>query len=309
MTDTRPPLVSVLVPAYKRADTIVAAVRSALDQTWTNLEVVVVDDHSEDGTERALAEIDDDRVTLLTHETNRGGNAARRTAIEASRGEFLAFLDADDLWLPTKVEKQVAALEAGGPTAGLSYTWYDLRYPDGRLEAGRRPTASGVRALELLQANVIGTFSCVMVRREVVDTVGTPDPGLPSCQDWEFYLRVNEEWSIECVPEVLVHYWRDDSDVHRISASAAKVSAGHREVYARIVDRLSTLPPSEATAGHRYFLEIFGNHADVGGVARVMTHLPVRHLTAADVRFAAHMAVRAARKSAAAAHARRRAGR
>lgn len=292
------PRVSVLVPAYKRADTIVAAVRSALDQTWTDLEVIVVDDHSEDGTAEALASIDDPRLTLLTHDSNQGGNAARRTAIRASRGEFLAFLDADDLWLPTKLEKQVRSLEEAGPGAGLCYTWYDLRYPDGRLEPGRRPTAEGLRLTELLQGNLIGTFSCVLVRREVVDTVGVPDPTLRSCQDWEFYLRVNEDYGITSVPEVLVHYWRDDSDADRISASAEKVVAGHQEVYARIVEKLDALPPREASVGRRYFLETFANHASLPGVASVAADTRLRDLTATDIRFIVRMAMRAARKSA-----------
>lgn len=299
------PRVSVLVPAYKRVDTIVAAVRSALDQTLTDLEVIVVDDHSEDGTQEALATIDDPRIVLLTHETNRGGNAARKTAIDASRGEYLAFLDADDLWMPTKLEAQVASLEAAGPTAGLSYTWYDLRYPDGRLETGRRPEVAGLRAVELLQVNVIGTFSCVMVRREVIDVVGIPDPTLRACQDWEYYLRVNEHYAIAPVPEVLVHYWRDDSDVNRISSSADRVCQGHREVYDRIVDRLDALPAAESTKGRRYFLEMFANHADVRAVTSVATDIRPRDLTLDDVRFIARMVARATRKSAAALRQRR----
>lgn len=294
------PRVSVLMPAYKRADTIVAAVRSALDQTWADLEVVVVDDFSCDGTAEALATIDDPRLLVLSHETNQGGNAARRTAIEASRGEFLAFLDADDLWMPTKIEKQVASLTEAGPSAGMSYTWYDLRYPDGRIEPGRRPVAAGRRLSELLQGNLIGTFSCVMVRREVVEAVGIPDPSLRSCQDWEFYIRVNDRFAITCVPEVLVHYWRDDEDVNRISSSAEKVVAGHREVYARIVDRLRSLPRDEAAHGRHYFMETFANNADVRAVATVAAGTRPRQMTVAEVRFITRMMARAARKSAAA---------
>ncbi|MDO5627796.1 MAG: glycosyltransferase family 2 protein [Mobilicoccus sp.] len=292
------PRVSVLVPAYKRVDTIVEAVSSALDQTFTDLEVIVVDDCSQDGTREALATISDPRLTLLTHDTNQGGNAARRTAINASRGAFLAFLDADDLWMPTKIEKQVAALEAGGPRAGICYSWYDLRYPDGRIDAGRRPTAEGVATPELLQGNVVGTFSVVMIRREVIDAVGVPDPTLRSCQDWEFYIRANETFDLVCVPEVLTLYWRDDDDEHRISASAEKVVDGHRAVYERIVDRISALPPAQSAAGRRYFLETFANHADVRAVAGVATDARVRDLTLDEVRHIARMVARATRKSA-----------
>jgi len=292
------PRVSVLMPAFRRSDTIVKAVESALDQTWRDLEVVVVDDGSGDGTLDALSVIDDPRLRVFSHETNQGGNAARRTALDESRGELLAFLDADDVWLPTKIEKQVASLEAAGPTAGLSYTWYDLHYPDGRREPGRRPRTEGGNLDELLQSNFVGTFSCVMVRREVIDHVGVPDPSLRACQDWEFYIRVNAEHSIVCVPEVLVHYRRDDGDEHRISASAERVCAGHREVYRRVADRLDAMPPQEGNKGRRYFMETFANHADVRAVATVAAD--TRALTLDDVRFITHMVARATRKSAAA---------
>ncbi len=289
----------MLIPAFKRADTIEAAVRSALAQTWTDLEVVVVDDDSQDDTAAVLARIEDPRLLVLSHDTNQGGNAARRTAITASRGEYLAFLDADDLWLPTKIEKQVASLEGGGPRAGLSYTWYDLRHPGGRIETGRRPTASGPQLPELLQGNLVGTFSVVMVRREVLEAVGLPDPTLPSCQDWEFYIRVNSQYEMVCVPEVLALYWRDDHDVNRISASAAKVIAGHREVYARIVDRLDALPAGQAAQSRRYFMETFANHADLRGVGTVAAAIRPAATSVAEIRFTVRMAARAARKSAA----------
>lgn len=298
------PRVSVLVPAYKGADTIVAAVRSALEQTMGDLEVVVVDDHSQDGTREVLATIEDPRLLVLTHEENLGGNAARRTAIEASSGEFLAFLDADDLWLPSKLEKQLASLDAAGSQAGLSYTWFDMCYPDGHVEPGNRFTAVGLSAPELLQGNLIGTFSCVMVRREVVDVVGMPDASLRSCQDWEFYLRVNDRYEITCVPEVLVLYWRDDADAFRISASNDKVCAGHREVYSRYSRSLKALPAVESAAGRHYFMETFANHADLTGVAAVARDAGVRDMNLAEIRFITRMAARAARKSAAAIRAR-----
>ncbi|WP_168583473.1 glycosyltransferase family 2 protein [Gephyromycinifex aptenodytis] len=291
-------LVSVLVPAYKRADTILDAVRSALQQTYDNLEVIVVDDHSQDGTDRVLTAIQDPRLRVLSHAQNLGGNAARRTAIESSSGKYLAFLDADDLWLPTKLAAQVQSLQAAGPQAGLCYTWYDLRYPDGRLVPGRTPRAEGLRIPALYQGNFIGTFSCVLVRREVIDAVGGPDPTLPSCQDWEFYLRVNDRFAITCVPQVLVHYWRDDSDATRISASASKVAAGHRELYSRIGARLNTLPAPASSRGRRYFMETFANHGDLTGLAKLACDVPLSRHGLADLRFTARMFARAARKSA-----------
>ena len=98
---TTDPLVSVIVPSYRRASTIQNAVGSALSQTMQDLEVVVVDDGSGDDTEAKVLELGDERVHFFAHERNLGGNAARRTAIERGRGRYVAFLDADDKWFPT----------------------------------------------------------------------------------------------------------------------------------------------------------------------------------------------------------------
>lgn len=296
MTDATRPTVSVVIPTYKRAETLRRAVDSALEQTWTDLEVVIVDDHSEDGTEDVVAAIDDSRVRFLQHEVNQGGNAARRTAITASRGSYIAFLDADDLWYPTKIERQLEAIRASNGSAGFAYTWYEIELPDGSVLPGRRPTQGGFRTPDLLRSNFVGTFSSVLVERAALDDVGGPDPAMPACQDWEFYLRVNQVTGIVGVPEVLTRYWQGDADPHRISSSSAKVAAGHREVYRRNRARIALADRDDAIAGRRYFLEMLANAGDTHGVARVIADVPPSHLTWTGLRFLTHMSLRVVRK-------------
>lgn len=290
------PLVSVIVPSYKRADTIESAVRSALAQTYPHLEVVVVDDHSQDGTQAVVRGLGDDRVRYLRHETNRGGNAARRTAVEASRGEYLAFLDADDLWFPEKIAAQVERLGQVGPDYGLVYTWYETLLPDGTVLPPRQPREEGVATPALLRGNFVGTFSTVLVTRRAYEEVGGPDPTLPACQDWEFYLRLNRRHGIACVPRTLARYWRGDADPDRISASRERVAAGHAQVYRRIVGRLSEVPTADAVAARRNLLEIVANQADTAQVLAMAAGIPRQQWSPGAARFVAHMLARSVRK-------------
>lgn len=105
------PRVSVVIPTYNRADIITRAVDSVLAQTVDDIEVLIIDDGSTDGTRALIEDIDDSRVRYLAHDTNRGVSAARNTGVEAGRGEYVAFLDSDDEWLPRKLERQLSALD------------------------------------------------------------------------------------------------------------------------------------------------------------------------------------------------------
>ena len=117
------PAVSIVVPTFNRGDCIGSCLESALAQTYGEFELIVVDDASSDDTAVRVKHFKDSRVRYLQHDVNRGGAAARNTGIRASTGEFVAFLDSDDVWHPEKLEEQVAALHRLGPAWGLSYTW------------------------------------------------------------------------------------------------------------------------------------------------------------------------------------------
>ena len=112
-----PPSVSVVIPAYNRAATIVAAIDSVLRQTWTDFELIVVDDGSTDGTLAAAAAVADPRLRLVPAPRNLGAAGARNLGVEEARGTWIAFQDSDDEWLPEKLAKQMARL-ATPPAAG-----------------------------------------------------------------------------------------------------------------------------------------------------------------------------------------------
>lgn len=111
---TAEPLVSAIIATYNRADIVGEAIESILGQTYKNMEVLVVDDGSTDGTHEALRRFGN-RIRVVRQE-NAGPGAARNRGIEVARGELIAFLDSDDIWMPTKLERQVRLLEKVGPT-------------------------------------------------------------------------------------------------------------------------------------------------------------------------------------------------
>lgn len=198
------PLVSVVVPTYERPEAANRAIESVLGQTYRPIELIVVDDHSPQPMVDALGPInaDDVRITTIRHEENRGGNAARNTGLDAATGEFVAFLDDDDEWLPEKLERQVAALER--EDAGFAYTGVRNVGPDGETISITSSSNGGRVTKRLLFGNFIGTFSAVMARRTVIERAGKLDERLPSWQDWEYYVRLSRYGRCVAIPEPLV---------------------------------------------------------------------------------------------------------
>ncbi len=203
------PRVSVIVPAFNAELTIRDAVASVFAQTYRDFEVIVVDDGSSDATCAAL-ETWRDCLTYV-RQPNGGPGRARNTGIERARGEFVAFLDADDLWLPRKLERQIEYFEAF-PAAGLVHTAVFLGTPDAeplaRAEASVACTPPRQLFCELFETRTeIHTLS-VMARRPVIDEVGGFDERREiHVEDWDLWLRIAERYPIGYVPAPLaVHH-------------------------------------------------------------------------------------------------------
>lgn len=216
-------LVSVVIPTHNRAHLIGRAIASVSGQTYGDLQILVVDDCSSDATGSVVASCGDPRVEYYRHATNLGGSAARNTGIRQARGEFVAFLDDDDEWLPDKIEKQLAVL-AGNPAFGMVYC--GRHYIDdgtGRVLKSVEATAHGTLYRALLRANCIGTTSAALIRRECLDLVGGFDETLPGCQDWDLWIRIAKHYPIGSVPEPLVRF--HIHDIRMTSNLEAKIRA------------------------------------------------------------------------------------
>lgn len=182
------PTVTVVIPTYNLASLLPEAIASVRAQQWPNLEIIVVDDGSTDDTESVLGGLARDGDLLLLQQENAGAAAARNLGIAEARGEWIAFLDADDFWLPGKLTTQFEALEKR-PNAAFSYTDVTLRLSSGEENDLQCGTAGRPLLTQLLGGNLFATPT-VVVRRDCLHEVGLFDARLRTGEDWDMWLRL-----------------------------------------------------------------------------------------------------------------------
>jgi len=199
------PLVSVVVPSYNRPTALLDSLTSVEEQTYPNVEVVVVDDASEKPVDEVL---DKDSfsypITVVRHEENQGASAARNTGIDRLDGKFVAFLDDDDIWEPRKIEEQIDRFQEASDDTGVVYTGMRFIGEDDESLRTHIETVEGDVTKELLRRNFVGSFSTVMVRLEAINDTGTLDQRFSCWQDIEWYIRLSMHWKFASVPKPLV---------------------------------------------------------------------------------------------------------
>jgi len=199
------PTISVVVPAYNGERTILETIKSIQQQTFSDFELIVINDGSTDRTLEPLATVEDPRLKVFSYE-NGGLPVARNRGIARAMGEFITFIDADDLWTPDKLELQLAALQQH-PEAGVAYSWTLVMDEKGEgFYPGKSVSFEGNVYPQLLLSNFIASGSNVMLRREAIASVGEFDPTLRSCEDWDYWLRVAARWSFVVVPKHQILY-------------------------------------------------------------------------------------------------------
>lgn len=206
-------LVSVVIPAYRSAGTVDETLCSVRAQTHSALDVIVVDDGSPDATpDRILSHAAKDPRICLMQQANAGVAAARNTGWKAAAADYIAFVDADDLWAPTKIKLQLDALWAQGDEAGLAYTWYAKIDSDSLIiSRGHRPQAEGHVLKAIFGGNFIGNGSAALMTRAALETAQGFDAtllarGAQGCEDFSTYFRIAEKHRFALVPEQLTGY-------------------------------------------------------------------------------------------------------
>jgi len=227
------PQVSVVIPTYNRADKVGKGIESVLAQSFTDLEVIVVDDGSSDGTGKALEEAFGDRIRYF-YQTNQGVSVARNRGIEEAKGEWIAFLDSDDRWEREKLEWQMKALKQFGPECGACYT--DVRFfnhPETRTmfqlaeENYRHPDALGINTdvLRLLVkpggAGMVVCLSSFMAHSDAILKTGGFDTKLLYSQDSEFMFRLATLTGFCYVNRPLVLFDRSPVEDRHVGVSSA----------------------------------------------------------------------------------------
>ena len=210
------PLISVVIPTLNRPLLVTRAVQSVLQQTLQDLEAIVVIDGLDESTGVELAKIKDSRLQIVQLPTSRGGAGARNAGVAQSRGEWIAFLDDDDEWLPQKLELQLAAARASQYSLPIISCCLIARTPKGEFKYPRRFPYPEEHLSEYLLARNSFSFgegliqtSTIFTKTELLQRVPF-QAGLPKHQDWDWMLRVNSmaEVGIEFVPEALVIWYR-----------------------------------------------------------------------------------------------------
>ncbi|MFP5270927.1 glycosyltransferase family 2 protein [Coleofasciculus sp.] len=223
------PLVSVIIPAYNAEAFLEKTLKSVLSQTYKNIEVLVVDDGSQDRTAEIVYSFaqQDRRVTLL-QQPNSGVAAARNLAIQYAKGEFIAPIDADDIWYPHNLEKQVQCIMEADASVGLVYAWSVEIDEEDFISGGFHSyNYEGEVYGILVYRNFLGNASAALIRRSCIEKVGDYNCDLrlqeaQGCEDWDLYLRIAECYQVRVVPEFLIGYRQLTNSMSRNYQSMAK---------------------------------------------------------------------------------------
>lgn len=232
------PALSIIIPAYNREATILPAVASVLTQTFSDFELIVVDDGSTDATVAVLETLDDPRLKVLPQTENRGVSAARNIGIAAASAPWIAFQDSDDEWMPDKLEAQMARIAEMGPACIGAYCGMAvIRTPDRALAKGTRTHVrymppdyvtepEGDIRKPLAHINLISTQTLI-ARTDILEQLGGFDEALPALVDWDLVLRMAPLGTFAFVDRPLVHQYFSENSITR---SQKKRTLAHTRV-------------------------------------------------------------------------------
>jgi GT2 family glycosyltransferase len=232
------PIISVVIPTYNAERTILNTVESVQKQTFSDIEILLINDGSTDQTLDLIQHISDQRLKIFSYE-NAGLPVTRNRGVSHAAGEFISFIDADDLWTPDKLELQLLALQQH-PEAGVAYSWTSY-FIDGQ-ETSIFPydsiSLNGNVYSKILVNNFVASGSNILVRRKVVESLGGFEPTLRACEDWDFYIRLAAKWDFVVVPKHQILY-RQSSN-----AMTSQVDIMEKEAL-RVVERAYSAAPPE----------------------------------------------------------------
>lgn len=207
-TNFRQPLVSIIIPTYKRSNTILSTIQSVLSQTYQNIEIIVVDDNGKGTmfqceTQKLLAKlIEDKKITYVLHETNKNGSAARNTGLKISKGEYINFLDDDDILMPTKIEEQVRCLQNTDSKVGATYCNSRIIHYQSLTHKLIEKLSDVSDEGNLCKEYILGlckfNTSMIMFKRTAIEQINGFDESFIRHQDYELMIRFFRHYNIVC---------------------------------------------------------------------------------------------------------------
>ncbi len=240
------PVISVVIPVYNGEKTIQTTIKSVLSQTFQDWELIIIDDGSQDKTLDIINKIQDPRIKIFSY-PNAGLAASRNRGFSHSIGEFIAFLDADDLWTPDKLEAQLKALQ-DNPQAAVAYSWCDCIDESGKfLRTSSHSNANGDVYAKLLLTDFLDNGSNPLIRRQALAEVGEFDESLPAAEDWDMWLRLAARYHFISVPAPQILY--------RVSFTSMTTNVERQEVEMRkVIERAFSQAPKSLQYLKRYSL-------------------------------------------------------
>lgn len=234
-------LVSVMTTTRNRARMLIRAIDSVFSQTHENLELILVDDHSTDRTSELVSSITDPRLRYIRLEECVGAAKARNIALNETRGEFLCFLDDDDVLFPEKLQRQLDEFSAAPADVGLIYCGFTILFEsEDRAVMDVHPTIRGDVYAQVLGRNYFA-INAPLVRKECFERIGRFDTMLSSCIDWDMWIRIAHSYEFGFVPESLCAcYIHGD----QISSSLEKKIAGREYIMQKYEEDLLKYPAS-----------------------------------------------------------------
>ncbi len=221
--NVKDPLISVIIPTYNRGHLINRAIQSILNQSYKDFEIIVVDDGSIDNTKEVIESFRDERIRYIHYKENKGANAARNIGIRAAKGDYIAFQDSDDEWLPQKLEKQIKILKDAPSDVGLVYTSFWRIMNDRRLYIPPKEIKpkEGYIHINLLKGNFISTQT-MLLRKECFEKAGMFDENLPRLQDWDMVIRLSKHYLIRIIDMPMVNSYYTSESISENSSSLVR---------------------------------------------------------------------------------------
>ncbi|MEH2297126.1 glycosyltransferase [Nostoc sp.] len=197
--------ISVIIPSYNSEKTIKTTIESVLSQSFSDLELIIINDGSTDSTLEIISNFQDSRIKIFSFE-NSGGNISRNRGLKHAAGKFVSFLDADDIWTADKLARQLQALQENLGVM-VAYSWTDYIDENGEfLLSGMHITVNGDVYEKLLVSNFLENGSNALIQRVAIIELGGFDESLNAGQDWDMWLRLACKFDFVCVPSVQILY-------------------------------------------------------------------------------------------------------
>lgn len=232
-------LVSVIIPTFNRADCLNEALNTVIGQTHKNIEIIIINDNSTDNTLEILNKIKFPNIQIFNNNKSIGASACRNIGINNSKGNFIAFIDDDDLWYPNKIELQINYLLENPDT---DCVFCDYKYVLDKIYFIPDRIKYDITLSKTILSRSIGGFSLPLIKKDCIDRVGLLDVKLPSCQDWDYWIRLYNNTNINYIPECLVIR---NLGKNQISSDLKKKIEGREHLLNKHLDLISKYPAIE----------------------------------------------------------------